>query len=136
MLRSGSASELVLIDFSLAILKAPDESVYSRSRAVGTLPYMSAEGALGYALPASDIHSLAKILLEMLTGRTLDELLPQTPLQHAAQAREVLHHLSFQLPEPSIDLLAAALEFHPFSRPQDVRAFAERVACDLEASAS
>ena len=58
-----SGSNLVLIDFSIAIVQDPDEPLHGLSRAAGTLYYMAPEQAIGYADESSDIYSLAKILI-------------------------------------------------------------------------
>lgn len=133
MIRTGSPSgeELVLIDFSIAIVKEPDQTIHGLSRAAGTIYYMAPEQAIGFAIPASDIYSLAKILLEMLTGQRLSTLLPNAALDLPDRVRELARGLPFRLSEQSVDLLAAALEFDPLRRPQDVQLFAEPIARDL-----
>jgi serine/threonine protein kinase len=68
--------ESVLIDFSIAIVKDANETVHGLSRAAGSFDYMAPEQAVGYAEPSSDIYSLAKLLLEMVTGRQLRKLYP------------------------------------------------------------
>jgi eukaryotic-like serine/threonine-protein kinase len=63
-----------VLDFGLAKLTDPDQSVVSRltepGRVMGTVQYMSPEQVLGYPLDErTDIFSLALILYEMLTRR-------------------------------------------------------------------
>jgi streptogramin lyase len=138
MLRAGSPSgqELVLIDFSIAIVKEPDQTIHGLSRAAGTIYYMAPEQAVGFAIPASDIYSLAKIVLEMLTGQRLSTLLPNATLDLPDRVREFACSLPIRLSEQSVDLLAAALEFDPSRRPQDAQLFAEPIVRDLMRSVS
>jgi tRNA A-37 threonylcarbamoyl transferase component Bud32/ligand-binding sensor domain-containing protein len=133
MIRAGSPSEeeLVLIDFSIAIVKEPDQTIHGLSRAAGTIYYMAPEQAVGFAIPASDIYSLAKILLEMLTGQRLSVLLPNAGLDLPDRVRELARGLPIRFSEQSVDLLAAALEFDPLRRPQDAQLFAEPIVHDL-----
>ena len=133
MIRSGSASgeELVLIDFSIAIVKGPDQTIHGLSRAAGTIYYMAPEQAIGFALPAGDIYSLAKILLEMLTGQRLSTLLPDAALDLPERVRELVGGLPVRFSKESIDLLGAALEFDPLRRPPDAQLFAEPIVRDL-----
>jgi ligand-binding sensor domain-containing protein len=131
-----AGQELVLIDFSMAIIKDPDRSVHGLSRAAGTLHYMAPEQAVGHAGPEADIYSLAKVLIEMLTGQRLALLLPDAILDLPQRVREMLASRSFGLSGPSIDLLASAFEFAPYGRPRGAQAFAEQIATDLERSDS
>ncbi len=134
MIRSGAArgEELVLIDFSIAIVKDPDETLHGLSRAAGTLYYMAPEQAIGYADTSSDIYSLAKVLIEMLTGQRLSSLLPDASMDLPARIRQFLAESFFGLSPASIDLIAAALEFDPSRRPKKANEFALRIAQDLD----
>jgi serine/threonine-protein kinase len=126
-----AGQKLVLIDFSMAIVKDPDRSVHGLSRAGGTVHYMAPEQALGHAGPEADIYSLAKVLIEMLTGQRLVLLLPDATLDLPERVREMLAAQSFGLTAPAIDVLASALEFDPHRRPQNALAFAEQIATEL-----
>ena len=133
MLRRGSepGSELVLVDFSIAIVKNADESIYGLSRAAGTLNYMAPEQVLGYADESSDIYSLAKILIEMLTGRPLSELLPDASLDLPQRIPDLLNRSSLVLSPFSVTTLCSALEFDPAKRPRRAGVFTEQIANDL-----
>jgi tRNA A-37 threonylcarbamoyl transferase component Bud32 len=131
---SPSGSELVLIDFSIAIVKEPDQTIHGLSRAAGTIYYMAPEQAIGFATPASDVYSLAKILLEMLTGQRLSTLLPDAAMDLPDRVRELVRGLPVPLSGQSIDLLGSALEFDPSRRPQSALLFAEPIARDLSAA--
>jgi hypothetical protein len=124
--------ELVLIDFSIAIVKDPDETLHGLSRAAGTIYYMAPEQAIGYADPSTDIYSLAKILIEMLTGERLSTLLPDASMDLPDRVRELLSRLPLGLSSASIELIASALVFDPAHRPKDAGFFADRIASDLE----
>jgi serine/threonine protein kinase len=129
----GSAEERpVLIDFSIAIVKGADETLYGLSRAAGSFDYMGPEQAIGYAEPSSDIYSLAKLLIEMLTGRQLKHLLPHAALDLSDRVRDLLRSLNVGLSQDSIDMLATALEFDPARRPQVAGTFAVPILQDLE----
>lgn len=126
--------EPVLIDFSIAIIKDADETLHGISRAAGTFDYMAPEQAIGHAQASSDIYSLARVLLEMLTGRQLKELLPGAALDLPQQVAALLDGLSLPLSAASIALISAALEFDPMRRPSSARAFAHVIARDLRSA--
>ena len=131
----GEAEQAVLIDFSIAIVKEADETLHGLSRAAGTFDYMAPEQAVGYAQPSSDVYSLARVVIEMLTGRRLNQLLPDAALDLPDRARELIGGLGLRLSPESIALLCAALEFDPGRRPAAAGAFAEPIARDLEGTA-
>jgi serine/threonine-protein kinase len=87
----------VLIDFSIAIVKDANETLYGLSRAAGSFDYMAPEQAIGYAGPSSDIYSLAKLTIEMLAGRRLSYLLPDASLDLPDRVRELLTGLEANL---------------------------------------
>jgi tRNA A-37 threonylcarbamoyl transferase component Bud32/ligand-binding sensor domain-containing protein len=122
----------VLIDFSIAIVKDANETLHGLSRAAGSFDYMAPEQAVGYAQPSSDIYSLAKLVIEMLTGRQLKDLLPDAALDLPDQLRTLLKGLEIGLSQHSIDMLAMALEFDPAKRPHVAGAFAGPLIEDLE----
>jgi serine/threonine-protein kinase len=124
--------ELVLIDFSIALVKDPDETMHGLSRAAGTIHYMAPEQAMGYADASSDIYSLAKVVIEMLTGQRLSALLPKASMDLPGRVRELLTERDLGLSQQTVELIGAALEFDPARRPQDTRAFAEKICGDLE----
>lgn len=138
MLRAGAPTgeELVLIDFSMALVKEPDQSIHGLSRAAGTIYYMAPEQAVGFATAASDIYSLAKILLEMLTGRRLTTLLPDAGMDLPEKVRNLLRAMPFRLSEESVERLGSALEFDPARRPQAARELVEPIVRDLLAASS
>jgi serine/threonine protein kinase len=75
------------------------------------------EQTLGYAGCESDIYSLAKVLIEMLTGKTALQLFPDAALDLPDRIRKFLALAAYGLSENSIGLIAAALEFDPQRRP-------------------
>ncbi len=131
MIRAKSG-ELVLIDFSIAIVKSPDKTVHGLSKAAGTIQYMAPEQAAGWATSASDIYSLAKVTMEMITGKRVSELLPDASWDLAVRAREMLVAMKLGLSAESIEMMGSALEFDPGRRPNNAVAFAEKIAGDLE----
>ena len=134
MIRTNASpgQELVLIDFSIAIVKDPDETLHGLSRAAGTIYYMAPEQAIGYADPSTDIYSLAKILIEMLTGERLSTLLPDASMDLPDRVRELLGRLPLGLSSASTELFVSALVFDPAHRPKNAGLFADQIASDLE----
>ncbi len=134
MIRAAGPIEekLVLIDFSIAIVKSPDKTVHGLARAAGTIQYMAPEQAVGWADASSDIYSLAKVVMEMITGKRLSELLPEAARDLPARVKELLAGLAVGFSRESIDLMGGALEFDPERRPQNAVVFAEKIAGDLE----
>jgi serine/threonine protein kinase len=134
MLRSeggAEGEEAILIDFSIAIVKDANEALYGLSRAAGTFDYMAPEQAIGYAHAPSDVYSLAKVALEMLTGRRLSELLPEAALDLPQRVTDMARNIEPLLSDESMQSLAAALEFDPAKRPQHAGAFVNPLVRDL-----
>jgi serine/threonine-protein kinase len=135
--REGSREEeSVLIDFSIAIVKDANETLHGLSRAAGSFDYMAPEQAIGYAEASTDIYSLAKVAIEILTGRRLAYLLPDASLDLAVQVRKLLGGLDLKLSREAIDMLAGALEFDPSRRPHVAGSFASPLVRDLESELS
>jgi tRNA A-37 threonylcarbamoyl transferase component Bud32 len=136
MIRSdGDGSEqLVLIDFSIAIVKSADHTFHGISRVAGTLGYMAPEQVIGYADASTDIYALAKILIEMLTGSPWTDLVPEGTLDMPAFVRNYLQERPFGLKPDSIDMLATALAFDPTLRPKSAAHFGESIIRDLESA--
>jgi tRNA A-37 threonylcarbamoyl transferase component Bud32/ligand-binding sensor domain-containing protein len=128
--------EAVLIDFSIAMVKDANETLHGLSRAAGSFDYMAPEQAVGYAEPSSDIYSLAKLVLEMLTGRQLKDLLPDAALDLPERVRELARRLEAHLSPESIEMLSRALEFDPARRPRAAGSFAEPLIIDLTATSA
>jgi serine/threonine protein kinase len=101
---------------------------------------MAPEQAIGYADTTTDIYSLAKVLVEMLTGTRLSELLPDASMDLPQRVRELLGNLSLskaiRLSSATVELIATALEYDPARRPRDAAAFASAIAADLDYSAN
>jgi tRNA A-37 threonylcarbamoyl transferase component Bud32 len=128
--------ESVLIDFSIAIVKDANETLHGLSRAAGSFDYMAPEQAVGYAEPSSDIYSLAKLVLEMLTGRQLKDLLPDAALDLPERVRGLARTLEVRLSPESVEMLATALEFDPARRPRAAGSFAAPLVNDLSSTSS
>jgi tRNA A-37 threonylcarbamoyl transferase component Bud32/ligand-binding sensor domain-containing protein len=132
----GSLNEqAVLIDFSIAIVKDANETLHGLSRAAGSFDYMAPEQVIGYAESSSDIYSLAKVAIEILTGRRLSELLPAASLDLADHVRELLRSLNVRLADDTVLIFASALEFDPGKRPRVAGDFARPLIRDLELDA-
>lgn len=135
MIRKASpdGQDLVLIDFSIAIVQDPDVTLHGLSRAAGTIYYMAPEQSIGYADSSTDIYSLAKVVIEMLTGQRLSALLPDASMDLSERVGELLAGLDLGLSSTSIQLMSSALEFDPSRRPKSAVQFAGQVAQDLDA---
>ncbi len=99
----------------------------------GTLDYMAPEQVIGYADASTDIYSLAKVVVEMLTGMRWTELLPEATLVLPEQVRGHFMKNPGILAVESIDLIVSALAFDPVRRPKDVVRFAAPIIRDLQA---
>jgi serine/threonine-protein kinase len=129
--REANTEQSVLIDFSVAIVKDADSTFHGLSLAAGTLRYMAPEQILGFADEATDIYSLARVTIEMITGQIMTDLLPYAALDLSARLRELLQSWGHLLSEESIEMLASAQEFDPAKRPHIVAEFAAPVVRDL-----
>jgi hypothetical protein len=129
-----SKPQIVLIDFSIAIVKAPDQTFHGISRVAGTLDYMAPEQVIGYADASTDIYSLAKVLLEMVTGVRWTEFLPEAKLDLPNQLRDFFHERPQMFGSESVEMIVSALAFDPGSRPKDVILFAAPIIRDLKHS--
>ncbi len=134
MIRSGAGSDqqIVLIDFSIAIVKSPDQTFHGISRVAGTLEYMAPEQVIGYADSGTDIYSVAKILIEMITGLRWTELFPAATLDLPEQIRGYFTINTGIFEQDSINLIVSALAFDPANRPKNAAEFAEPIVRDLE----
>jgi sugar lactone lactonase YvrE len=130
--KDESDEQIVLIDFSIAIVKSPDQTFHGISRVAGTLDYMAPEQVIGYADAGTDIYSLAKIVIEMLTGLRWTELFPSATLDLPDQIRAYFVANSSVFKQDSVDLIVTALAFDPAHRPKDAVAFAEPIIRDLD----
>jgi len=131
---ASHSDEVVLIDFSIAIVRDPDRTMHGVSRAAGTILYMAPEQAVGFACEASDVYSMAKVVLEMLTGTVIADLFPNASLDLPVKVREFLERdarLGAALSEESIAMLAQALLFDPRARPQSAEDLARPLVRDL-----
>jgi Protein kinase domain len=133
MIRSGADNpkEIVLIDFSIAIVKSPDHTFHGISRVAGTLDYMAPEQVIGYADASTDMYSLTKILLEMVTGLRWAEFLPEAKLDLPEQIRRYFTEHPGLFQADSIDSIVSALAFDPAGRPKDVIEFSRPIIRDL-----
>jgi len=131
--RPGSPDEaVVLIDFSIAIVKNGNETLHGVSRAAGTFDYMAPEQAMGYAEPSSDIFSLAKVVIEMLAGRKLVDLLPEPSIDLPHRIPKLLAALPLNLSHEAVEMLSMALSFDPALRPRSASSFAVPLLIDLD----
>jgi hypothetical protein len=124
--------EIVLIDFSIAIVKSRDQTFHGISRVAGTLEYMAPEQVIGFADASTDIYALAKILMEMLTGLRWSDLFPEAALDLPEQIRTYFATKTIMLCADSVDHIVSAMAFDPAVRPKDVLEFVRPIVRDLE----
>ncbi len=122
--------QAVLIDFSIALVQDPLQTLHGLTRA-GTIEYMAPEHTLGYADASTDIYSLAKVLVEMLYGSKVSALVPKPLLSFPAQLSKVLRSTDPELSESAINLISSALDYSPVLRPRDIVSFSRAVAQEL-----
>ena len=108
------AGEVKLGDFGIAKATLLKEQTRGGVRK-GSVEYMSPEQAAGRALtPASDVFSLATLLVEMLTGaRPFDGATPVETLERIQEARATLDGV----PEPLREVISACFSLDPATRP-------------------
>jgi serine/threonine protein kinase len=128
----NNEQQIVLIDFSIAIVKSPDQTFHGISRVAGTLEYMAPEQVIGYADATTDIYSLAKVFMEMLTGLHWADLLPQATLDLPEQVRTYLTQHQSLFTKESIEMVASSLMFDPERRPHSVATFVAPIIRDLD----
>lgn len=134
MIRVGDHTrpEIVLIDFTIAIVKSRDQTFHGISRVAGTLEYMAPEQVIGFADASTDIYALAKIVMEMLTGLRWSDLFPEAALDLPQQIRAHFASSTIFLCEDSINHIVSAMAFDPAARPKDVLEFVRPIVRDLE----
>jgi serine/threonine protein kinase len=96
------------------------------------LDYMAPEQVIGYADASTDIYSLTKILLEMVTGLRWAEFLPEAKLDLPEQIRGYFREHPGLFLVDSIDSIVSALAFDPAGRPKSALEFARPIVRDLE----
>ncbi|MDX1984653.1 MAG: serine/threonine-protein kinase [Bryobacteraceae bacterium] len=135
MLVNGGQDDerLVVIDFSIALVKRAGGTMVGQSRAAGSLPYMAPEQLTGFSSPATDVYACALVVFEMLTGR---QALAQdwNGADLGGQVEALLRGLRAEVPADAARYLAPALAFDPLARPAEIAAFGERLADLLESS--
>ena len=130
--QAGSDDEqFVLIDFSIALLKDPGQTLQTLSKVVGSLDYMAPEQVVGFADASTDIFSLTKMLLEMLTGQRFSVLVPNPAIDLPDQVKRVLAVHCSELPEEARQQISAALAFDPTFRPHNALEFSQSLASVL-----
>lgn len=118
-----SDDQIVIIDFGTAGLKTAENELAATTLMSGSFHYMAPERLTGHYSPASDVFSMAVIILEILTGKRLSSLnaMYSEPQFHS-ELEKVLE--SAQLAA----LLAPAYDPQPRNRPSDVLTWSENVA--------
>jgi serine/threonine protein kinase len=93
---------------------------------------MAPEQVIGYADASTDIYSLAKVLMEMITGLRWTELFPEATLDLPDRVRDYFQRNSAIFQADSIEQIVSAMAFDPIKRPHDVSEFAKPIIRDLE----
>jgi len=123
--------EAVLIDFSIAFIKDADETLHGLSRAAGSFDYMAPEQAVGAGQASSDVYSLAKLIIEILSGQRVSKLVRNAALDLPQRVRDLKELREAGLSAETVCLLAASLEFDPRNRPDSVRRLVDPIVGEL-----
>jgi serine/threonine protein kinase len=134
----NSEERVKVIDFGIAtVVRAGDRTESVATNIAGTFRYMAPEQLKGKPEAASDIHALAVVAYEWITGRIPFQAESAIQL-HALQAAGALVRpriLQPELSEKAEQILLKALSFLPRDRPASVRDFSYELALALEQSA-
>jgi serine/threonine protein kinase len=137
LLQPGTEQEQpVIIDFGTAGLRSAENELAATTLMSGSFHYMAPERLTGHYSPASDVFSLAVIILEMLTGKRLADL--NAMFSESSFQGELEKALRGCSSKDAAKILAGhlALAFNPEPgrRPPSVKAWAEEVAAALDSS--
>jgi serine/threonine protein kinase len=135
LLRPGSRDEqVVVIDFGTAGLRAAENELAATTLMSGSFHYMAPERLTGRYSPASDVFSLAVIILEMLTGKRLANLNAiYSDSSFADELEKALRsRLSTDPARQLADLLAPAYDPDPHHRPADVAEWTQQLASIID----
>ena len=122
--------QIVIIDFGTAGLRTAENELAATTQMSGSFHYMAPERLTGRYSPASDVFSLAVIILEIITGKRLAALNAmfsdpsfEVELQNVIQTRldpDAAKHLAA--------LLTPAFNPQPRDRPPEVSSWSDQVA--------
>jgi hypothetical protein len=118
--------QAVIIDFGTAGLRTGENELAATTLMAGSFYYMAPERLTGHYSPASDVFSLAVIVLEMLTGKRLTDL--NAMFSDEWFHRELEKAVGKDLAVP----LGPAFDPHPQRRPQDVGKWSEEIVAILD----
>ena len=111
----------------LGIARALEDTAITRSGIVlGSLPYIAPEALRGEDIgPEADVHSVALIAFEALTGRKArrEGTVPEVTHQAVNEPPPDLRAERSDLPQGAADLVAQALDPEPSKRPRSAGAF-------------
>ena len=126
----------VIIDLGTAGLRQAEYDLAVTTLMAGSFHYMAPERLTGHYSPASDVFSLAVIILEMLTGKRLGDLNAMcSDPSFCAELRTVLWpRLGSGVATTVADLLCTACGLQPRLRPAAVDVWVEQVAAALDQS--
>ncbi|HBY60110.1 MAG TPA: hypothetical protein DEH78_09830 [Solibacterales bacterium] len=130
MLDSGTDREhLVLIDFGASGLKGRQGEQASTTTLVGSTQYLAPERLVGHYSPATDLFSLAVIVLEMITGSGLQQFRrPPGEDDFQAELARCLRNSVSGCEQELAAALALALHPVPSRRPPSGRSWGLQVA--------
>jgi eukaryotic-like serine/threonine-protein kinase len=134
LVRPATAREQpVIIDFGTAGMRTAENELAATTLMSGSFHYMAPERLTGHYSAASDVFSLAVIVLEMLTRKRLSDL--RAMFSDASFHDELKNALAAAVGEHRAstltDFLAPAYDPDPWRRPKDVKSWADDVAAVL-----
>jgi serine/threonine-protein kinase len=131
LVQAGDGTEqAVIIDFGTAGLRTAEHELAATTLMSGSFHYMAPERLTGHYSAASDVFSLAVVVLEMLTRKRLADL--QAMFFEPAFGEELEKTLAaavgMNTGKALANLLGPAYDPEPRRRPADVEVWAEKVA--------
>jgi ligand-binding sensor domain-containing protein len=134
LLQPGTEREQpVIIDFGTAGLRSAENELAATTLMSGSFHYMAPERLTGHYSPASDVFSLAVIILEMLTGKRLADLNAMfSEASFRGELEKALRSCASKNAAKTLtDRLSVAFNPEPGRRPAAVETWAEEVAAAL-----
>jgi serine/threonine protein kinase len=126
----------VIIDFGTAGLRSAENELAATTLMSGSFHYMAPERLTGHYSPASDVFSLAVIILEMLTGKRLADLNAMfSESSFQGELEKALRPCAGKDAAKTLaDRLSVAYNPEPGRRPSAVEPWAEEVAAALDSA--
>jgi serine/threonine protein kinase len=125
----GAEDRVRLIDFGIATVADVQSRYQTSTRVAGSVLYMAPEQSMGQPTALTDIYAMGLIAYEMVTGRR------PFPAENAMQMMAMQQRpvrvkpsdLRPSVPDSAEQLILSSLDPDPARRPQNARAFGDRL---------